>query len=60
MYKGRGEGWGEFRLGYVLRWRRVKNGSGDFPKGVQLSTLIQLSRELSGGFSGRVVVEISG
>ena len=35
-------------------------GGGDYPKGVQLSPLNELSNELSGGFSGRVVVEICG
>ena len=36
-----------------------KMGSGDYLRSVQLSTLIQLSRELSGGYSGRVVVDVS-
>ncbi len=37
----------------------AKNGSGDYPKGVQLSPSNKLSDELSCGFSGRVVVELS-
>ena len=36
-----------------------KMGGGDYPNGVQLSTLDELSGELSGGSSGRVVAELS-
>ena len=55
------EVWGE-----VLDWVRWKivvddvKGGGDYLRGVQLSPLNKLSRELSCGFIGRVVVEISG
>ena len=34
-----GKDYRSFDKGYVVRWRRVKMGSGDFLKGVQLSTL---------------------
>ena len=43
-----------------VRWRRVKMGGGDYPKGVQSSPLNELSDELSGGLIGRVVAELSG
>ena len=35
-------------------------GGGDYPMGVQLSTLNEVSGELSGGFVGTIVAEILG
>ena len=35
-------------------------GGGNYPKGVQLSPLNELSFELSDGSNGKVVVELSG
>ena len=53
----------DYRSFDEVRWKigvdDVKGG-GYYPKGVRLSPLNELSDELSCGFSGRVVVEISG
>ena len=46
-------------LGCVGGGVDVKMGGGDYLKGVQLSPLDELSGELSGGSSGRVVAELS-
>ena len=50
--------WGMIGEGYVVRWRRVKMGCEDYPKGGQLSPLNKLSNELSCGFSGRMVADL--
>ena len=47
-----------FDKGYVVRWRRVKMGGGDYLKIVQLSSLNKLSDELSCGLMWRVQAEI--
>ena len=46
-----------------LRWNSVVDdvkGSGDYLRDIQLSTLNDLSGELSGGFGGRIVAELLG